>query len=54
MIRWLTVGLLRISALTRPEPERTALRRIAQELADRPRRPPVSRQVPGTAPDGRR
>ncbi len=54
MIRWLTVRVLTVSAFLRAEPEKSALRRIADELADSARQPPVSRRVPGTAPDGRR
>jgi hypothetical protein len=54
MMRWITIRVLRISALLRREPDRTALRRIAQELEERPRGPPISRRVPGTAADGRR
>ena len=54
MIRWFTVQMLRASATVRREPERSALRRLADELAARRPRPPVSRRVPGTAPDGRR
>lgn len=54
MIRWLTIGVLRISSQVRKEPERGALKQIADELAHPPRRPPVRQRVPGTAPDGPR
>jgi len=32
-MRWLAVQILRVSALLRQEPERSALRRLADELA---------------------